>query len=417
MFRSNPLQTTRWFYGWIMLMVLSWGQFVSWGVLYFTFPVFIAPMHQELGWPQANITIAFSIALLCTGLAGIIIGRILDRHGPRLVMTAGSIGGTLLVVAWSRVESLPVFYLIWIGIGIVMATVLYEPAFAAVATWFYRYRSRALTILTFVGGFATIVFIPLATWLLQRYGWRTTLLILAGILGVATILPHALMLRRRPADLGLLPDGDRVPESAADAPDALPTAEVSVPARVAIRGVSFRWLTVSFCLMYLANVAMVIYLIPYLLDRGFSNGFAATAAASVGIMAMPGRLFITPLGGRVPRRIIACVICLFQASALAVLVLTPTTAGVVAFVILFGAGMGAINPARAALVSEMYGAREFGTISGVLAFFVTMARAAGPLVAGAVFTWTGSYGPVLWVLTLSSALAAAAALMIDSTPR
>jgi len=88
MFRSNPLQTTRWFYGWIMLMVLSWGQFVSWGVLYFTFPVFIAPMHQELGWPQANITIAFSIALLCTGLAGIIIGRILDRHGPRLVMNS-----------------------------------------------------------------------------------------------------------------------------------------------------------------------------------------------------------------------------------------------------------------------------------------------------------------------------------------
>jgi MFS family permease len=79
--------------------------------------------------------------------------------------------------------------------------------------------------------------------------------------------------------------------------------------------------------------------------------------------------------------------------------------------------MGAINPARASLVSEMYGAREFGTISGILAFFVTMARAGGPLVAGAVFTWTGSYGPVLWVLTLSSALAAAAALMIDSGPR
>lgn len=415
MIRSNPLQSTRWFYGWTMLIVLSWGEFVSWGVLYFTFPVFIAPMHQELGWPQSSITVAFSIALVCTGLAGIVIGRVLDRRGPRLVMTAGSIGGTLMVAAWSRVESLPVFYLIWIGIGVVMATVLYEPAFAAVATWFYRYRGRALTFLTFVGGFATIAFIPLATWLLERYGWRTTLLILAAILGVATILPHALLLRRRPADLGLLPDGDAVPEAAT--PSTLPTAEVSVPARVAIRSVSFRWLTGSFCLMYLANVAMVIYLIPVLLDRGYGNAFAATAAAALGITAMPGRLFITPLGGRVPRRIIACVVCLFQASALAVLVLTSSTAGVVAFVILFGAGMGAINPARASLVSEMYGAREFGTISGVLAFFVTMARAGGPLVAGTVFSWTGSYTPVLWVLTLSSAAAAGAALMIDGRSR
>jgi MFS family permease len=395
-----------------MVLAIAWGQVSSWGVLYFSFPVFITPMHEELGWGQPAITAAFSLALLCAGFAGLVIGRILDRHGPRPVMTAGSIGGTLLVLAWSRVEALPAFYGVWMGIGVVMAMVLFEPAFATVAIWFYRYRSRALTIVTFVAGFASIVYLPLASALVERYGWRSALLILAAILGLATILPHALLLRRRPSDLGLLPDG----EPAMGVTPA-PAAETSVAAKVAIRSASFRWLTLSFCLMFLANVAIVIYLIPYLIDRGFSGGFAASAAAAIGLLALPGRLLITPLGGWVPRRLIACVICLCQAAALMVLVTTPTVAGVVAFVILFGAGMGAINPARAALVAEMYGAREYGAISGVLAFFVTVARAAGPLLAGALYAWRGSYGPVLWVLALASLAAAGTALKIDGGRR
>jgi sugar phosphate permease len=108
--------------------------------------VFLTPMQAELGWSRADLTGAFSMALLLSGLAGIPVGRWLDRHGPRLLMTLGSCVASLLVLAWAEVERLTTFYLIWGGLGVTLAAVLYEPAFFVVAAWFVRQRGRALTV-------------------------------------------------------------------------------------------------------------------------------------------------------------------------------------------------------------------------------------------------------------------------------
>ncbi|HAX25091.1 MAG TPA: MFS transporter, partial [Chloroflexi bacterium] len=139
------MQSPRLYYGWVMVAALSLTEITSWGVLYYAFSVFLTPIGAEMGWSIAEMTGAYSLALLVSGVAAIPAGRWLDRHGPRGLMTAGSIAATVLVVAWSRVESLLGFYLVWAGIGLVMAAVLYEPAFVVVATWFRRYRARALT--------------------------------------------------------------------------------------------------------------------------------------------------------------------------------------------------------------------------------------------------------------------------------
>src|SRR5437868_4843151 len=195
------------YYGWIMLLTVSFTELISWGVLYYAFTVFLKPMQASLGWSTAELTGAFSLALLCSAGAALPIGRWLDRHGTRFLMTLGSCVASLLVLAWAAVENLTLFYLIWVGIGIIMATVLYDPAFALVATWFRQQRARALTVLTFIAGFASVIFVPLAQWLIQVQGWRMALVILALLLALITIPLHALILRRRPQDLGLVPDG------------------------------------------------------------------------------------------------------------------------------------------------------------------------------------------------------------------
>src|SRR5712691_11229641 len=164
-------------------------------------------MEAELGWSRAATTGAFSLALVVSGVGAIPVGRWLDRHGPRLLMTAGACVGPLLVLAWSRADNLAGFYLLWAGIGLVMAAVLYEPAFAVVAVWFDRQRTRALTAVTLIAGFSSTIFLPLAAWLVQVQGWRSALVSLAAILAIGTIPAHALLLRRRPEDLGLHPDG------------------------------------------------------------------------------------------------------------------------------------------------------------------------------------------------------------------
>ena len=198
----------RLYYGWVIVISLAITETISWGILYYTFAVVLPAMEQEPHWSRVAMTGAFSSALLASGIAAPFVGRWLDHRGPRLLMTAGSCVATGLVVAWSQVERLSSFYLIWVGIGITMATLLYEPAFVVANAWFVRQRSRALSIVTFVAAFASTIFIPLATELSQRLGWRAAILGLAIVLGVGTIPLHLLVLRRRPADLGLSVDGD-----------------------------------------------------------------------------------------------------------------------------------------------------------------------------------------------------------------
>ena len=399
------------YYGWVLVLALGVTETVSYGILAYAFPVFIVPMGAELGWSRTAVTGAFSLASLVAGAAAIPVGRRVDRHGARGTMTAGSVLAVLVLLGWSRVESLPAFYVLSVGLGAAMAATLYEPAFAVVASWFLRLRGRALTVLTFMGGFASVVFVPLATWLVAAHGWRAALVWLAGILAVLTVPPHALLLRRRPEDLGLRPDGE-ARDPLATTPEG--TAERSVPAREAVRSASFFWLATAFGLSSLATTGLAVHLIPLLLERGFGPGFAGAALGAVGLMALPGRLVFTPLGSRWPRAAVTASIFALQALGIAALLGAGGARGVWAFVALFGAGFGAITPARAALLAELYGRMHYASISGVLALVLSLARAAAPVGASLLYVAGGGYDAVLWTLLGTAAVSGAAVLAAGS---
>lgn len=401
------------YYGWVMLGAVSFTEMTSWGVLYYAFTVFVKPMQAALGWSTTELTGAFSLALLCSAVVALPVARWIDRHGTRWLMTAGSCAASLLVLAWAVVANLALFYLIWVGIGVVMAAVLYDPAFALVAVWFRRQRSRAITILTFIAGFASVIFVPLAAWLVQAQGWRLALVTLAALLALLTIPAHALVLRRRPEDLGLAPDGLAL---AADLATYKPE-EQGVSLRGALRAASFWWMAAAFALTTLAAVAVMVHLVPYLIDRGYSAGFAASMAGLIGLMALPGRLVFTPLGNVFPRRLVIAAICLLQAASLVALVRVPGVVGVVGFVVLFGAGFGSITPARAALLADYYGSTHYAKINSVLGLFVTGARALAPVGAGLLYDLLGTYLPIFWLLAAVSALAAGASLLVSQHSR
>src|SRR5690554_3012295 len=164
-------------------------------------------METELGWTRAQTSGAFSLALLVSGLAAFPVGRWVDARGARGLMSVGSLAGSLLVLLWSFVTSLPALYLVQAGIGLVMAMVLYDVAFTVIATWFRRDRIRAMLLVTMVAGLASTIFIPLATFLVETLGWREALRVLALLLAVLTVPLHALVLRDHPRRLGFEPDG------------------------------------------------------------------------------------------------------------------------------------------------------------------------------------------------------------------
>jgi MFS family permease len=397
------------YYGWPMLVAVSTAQVVSWGILYYAFSVFVAPMQAELGWTTVELTGAYSLALLCSGLAAVPVGRWLDRHGPRALMTAGSLLATLLVVAWSQVTSLPAFYLVMAGIGLVSAGVLYEPAFAIVAVWFRRQRGRALTLLTFFGAFASFIFIPLSAWLTAWLGWRGALLALAGLLAALTVPIHALLLRRRPEDLGLLPDGE--PAAAADSPSAQPP-ERSVTTREALREQRFWLLTFAFAASTVAGVTMTVHMIPFMVAGGLSPTFAATVAGLNGLMSLAGRLTIGPLGDRYARRWVTAGLIVMQLAGMVVMVLAGTTRwGALVFIALFGAGSGTLTIMRAALLAEQYGPASYGTITGAQNLALTGARTVAPVGAGVLVSILGGYEALFWGLAALLLLGSGAVLL------
>jgi MFS family permease len=405
------------YYGWALVATLSVTETVSWGILYYAFAVMLQPMEADLGWSRADLSGAFSLAVLISGIAAVPVGRWLDRRGSRLLMTAGSCAATLLVLAWSGARDLVAFYAIWAAIGVTMAAVLYEPAFAVITTWFRRRRARALLVLTLAAGLASTIFVPLAAWLVQLQGWRQALVTLAAILGVGTILPHALLLRRRPEDLGLQVDGatDTAPEQDAGAVRAAPLGQTpprGMPFGAVMRLRSFPWLTAAFFLYGLASTGISVHLVAYLGDRGYGLTFAAAAAGAIGAMQLVGRLLFAPLERHVPRRFVTAVVLLVQPVAFLALLLFRNVAGVLAFVALFGASRGAATLARATAVADLYGAARFGSISGVLALFVTLAHAGAPLAMGAGYDLLGSYEPLLWLLFILAAAAGGAALLV-----
>ena len=363
-----------------------------------------------MGWSRTALTGAYSVGLLVSALAAPLAGRWLDRHGPRGLMSLGSAVGAVLLLVWASVEDLWVLYLVWAGIGLAMAATLYEPAFAVLAKWFERRRAQALLLVTLAGGLASTIFLPLSAWLVGEQGWRGALFVLAAILALLTIVPHALILRRRPADLGLLPDGvepvNSPQEETAQAAQ-VPSEELkSVSLGAALRGSAFWLLAAAFFLGTLSQAAVYVHLIPYLAERGYGLGSAATLTGLIGASQVLGRVVVTFLEGRLPRDAVTAGVFALQAVALIVLIQSRSAVGVLSFVLPFGAASGAVTLARATAVAEFYGPDHYGSIGGVVGMFVTGARTVAPVGAGAMSAALGGYSPVLWTLTLGSALAA-----------
>ena len=393
------------YYGWVLVVALGVTETISWGILYYAYTVYLAPMEAELGWSRGDLTGAFSLAVLLSGLAAIPVGRWLDRHGPRLLMTAGSIAACVLTLAWSQVHSLPQLYLIWAAIGLTMSATLYDPAFATASRWFERRRVQALTVITLMAGFASTIFIPLAGWLVQTSGWRSSLVTLAIVLAVGTIAPHALLLRRRPEDIGLHADGAPGPTQHTERA----RQQTTTPAQ-AIRQPSFRWLTLSLWLATLTTIAVGIHLLPYLRDRGYDPTFAAAVTGSIGAMQVAARLALAPFGNRLSPRLLTLGILATQPVALAVLLLVRSTPGVLLFVVLFGAQRGLATLMRPALIADLYGVARYASIAGVVQFALSLAQAAAPVAAGAAYDALHTYEPVFWSLSVVAVLSVLAML-------
>lgn len=377
---------------WTLLWALAGAQLISWGVLYYAFTLFIVPMEAELGWSRTTLSGALTVGLLASALAAYPVGAWIDKHGGRALMTCGSILGVALLAAWSQVESLPVFFLIWIGLGIAQATTLYEPIFVVLTRLFTVSFRTKITALTLVGGFASTVFLPLTQVLIDALGWRHALLALAGIVAVLVIPVHAFLLKDAPRR------------------DLTPSATPPVLGRAAVRkamGTPVFWcLMLCFIAYYAVFTAMTFQLVPLLTDRGFAPEIVVLAYAVVGPAQVSGRVILLMLRQHLDTGTVGRVITImFPVSILLLIVWPHSTGALFAFTVLYGIANGVMTIVRGTAVPDLLWREGYGAINGALTLPSTLAKALSPFAAALIWEVSGGYDAVLWTVCAGGAVA------------
>jgi len=378
-----------------VVAVLCFTQIVSWGILFYAFPVLVTTISGAEGWSLTSLVAVLTVAQLVAAGTGIWVGRHIDRHGPRRVMTAGSVVGVAGVVAIAAAPSLTTFALAWVVVGLAMSATLYPPAFAAVTHWAGLSRVKALTAVTLVGGFASTVFAPLTAVLVSQLSWRQTYLVLAVIL-CTTIPAHWWGLRAAWIH-------DPRPEVTDVDGSSLGLPGVAAPPRR-----EFLLLGAALTLGGFCVYAVVVNLVPLLTEGGLTTGEAAMALGVGGAGQVAGRLFYGPVLTKLPVR--ARMVATLLAASLTTIGLATVhdpllLVGAVAFAA--GTARGIFTLVKATAVADRWGTAAYGARNSLISGSVTAVAALAPWVCAALAEAIGSFASTFLLLGGLAAVAAA----------
>ncbi len=389
---KHPAHHLATFSGW-----LSLPQLITWGSVFYTFSLLMAPLESELGMTRAASSLGFSLALLAEGAGAWWVGRWIDRGHERAVMALGSLWVGTGLLAHSFVASVWAFYAVWVWLGLGMAATLYTPAFAVVTRRFPQDFRRAIILLTFLGGLASTVFIPLSNDWIERWGWRHALWALAAIQLLLCAPLHTWLLQGaqpRPHHASL----HTAPDTRAMTPSVRPHLKAPF------------WLLALFMvLMMSVTSALPAHMINLLQEAGLSPAWMVAIPAAIGVIQVLGRwvLFVFERHWNVhtANRWIPSLIPL---GLLALLVGGITPGAALVFVVFFGLGNGLNTIVKGTAMAQYVSAAHVGQLNGVLGLPVALARAAAPLILGVLWSPHHGYTHGLWWMLCASLLGMAA---------
>ncbi|MDA1062327.1 MAG: MFS transporter [Chloroflexi bacterium] len=406
------------FYGWVIVLA-GYGVFaLGGGLLFHAFGTYVKLLEEDLGWTRTELSVAFSMQRVESGILGPVQGWMVDRFGPRAVMLVGVTLFGLGFMAFSQVNSLLWFYVVFalMATGQSLGSML--SLSVALVNWFKRRRGLALGL---VGtGMATGgIMQPLVVAGLEGLGWRTMAFV-SGVLILAIGLPLTMLVRHRPGEHGLGPDGDPLPPEAAlqAGPDGNGTGngngqapageeEISFTAREAMRTRAFWLLSIGHAMGLMTVGAMLVHFVSHVTEElDISLGAAAQMSTLMTVLLVIGMVSAGWLGDRVSKRWIIIVALVMHMVAMLMIALGTSVLVVALAAALQGAAWGARGPLTQALRADYFGTGSFGMIMGFSSLIIMMGMTAGPLVASVLYDQTGSYTSAFLVLAAASAIGA-----------
>ncbi len=373
------------FYGYVIIGAASVIMIALWGI-YYSFGVFFKPMLDEFGWSRASISGAFSLSSVIMGVTGIAVGRMNDRYGPRFVMSMSGICLGVGYMLMSMVHStwqLYLFYGLIVGTGMVGGFV---PLMSTVVRWFERKRGMMTGVIAAAIGIGAVVGPPLAHRLITLYGWRTSYVILGGVL-LGVVLLAAQFLRRDPSETGQCADGATHSAVVRDFDVQLE----GLMRREVLHTVRF-WLyfTMIICFGY-SVFSVMVHAAPHAMELGFSPARAARILAIIGGFSIAGKLLLGRLADVFGSRTIFLVGLILMAGALMLLVGARSAWALYFFAALFGIAYGGGVTAESPLVAFLFGLKEHGAILGLISCGFALGGALGPWLTGYIFDLSESY--------------------------
>ncbi len=400
------------YYGWVVIGIA----FVTLAIAVnarTAFSLLFPPLLDEFGWDRGTTAAAFSIGFVASTAFTPLIGMMMDRHGPRLVIPVGAavVAAGFVATTWI---STPIGFYFTLGLLVIGGTITmsFIGHSMFLPNWFARRRGLAVGIAFSGAGVGGIVFLPAVQWFIEDFGWRSTCIAVALVIAVVLIPLNVIFQRRQPADLGLYPDGEAAPETAAAARHADPVVdrawvETDWTLKTAARTARFWWIFAGyFCALY-AWYAIQVHQTKYLIELGFGTREAAFALGLVALFGVPGQIAIGALSDRVGREIAwtvaltGFVLCYGLLIVLAGLPSPVLLYAMVAAQGLFGYGLASLY---GVIPSDIFAGPRFATIFSVASLGGNIGAGAGPWLTGVLYDVSNSYVSAFWLALALSAV-------------
>jgi MFS family permease len=402
--RSPSTPKPAFFYGYVIVAAALLSMAVSSGAI-FSFSVFFAPLQEQFGWSRAVTSSAFSVNMVVQGVLSIGVGRLNDRFGPRIILTASGLFLGLGFILGSRIDSIWQLYLLYgvvIGVGVSGGPV---PMMSTVARWFRERRGMMTGIVMAGVGFGTMIMPPFAEWLIRTVQWRSSFVVV-GLLLMVVIPFAAHFLRRDPAQMGLQPLGRN---EAIDVTH-MPLTAPGLPFSRAVHTRQLWLLVVAFAGFGFAVHSVMVHVVIDATGLGLSSASAAGIMTAIGALGVVGRVGLGSLADKLgAKRLLVAAFLLLSLSLFGL-----ATAGSAWFIygaaFLFGFAFGGIVPLNSHIVAELFGLRAHGAVLGVIGFTIGLGSAIGPVFTGYCYDLLGSY---TFPFLCCGSVAAASALLIS----
>ncbi|UCD58183.1 MAG: MFS transporter [Candidatus Hydrogenedentota bacterium] len=405
------------FYGWYIVAAGFVSLWFHAGVGFYSFPVFLVALTENLGWGRGATNVGMSLTFLMGGFVSPAVGRLVSKYGVKRIILGGSLIMSAAFFLFSRMQTLWQFYIICVGFAVGVSCTGPMSTSYAVSDWFDKKRGTAMGIMMVGIGVGGLIIVPLTRWLIDRFLWQTTFMIY-GILTSLVLIPVAgTIFKRRPAELGVLPDGEMFvgaenpDERNADVSPALVADASGWTFREAVRTSTFWIISAAFVLVTFGQTAILINQVAYFQDIGISPEKAARALGLCAFLGIAGKLFFGTMADRYPTRYAMALCFGLQAVGTVVLLCTPMLGSPMWFVIVWGFPMGGVVTLEPLIVSECFGIKSFGSILGTMYVLTTMGASIGPPFAGFIFDINKSYFLAFALFVLTTSLATALSLL------